>query len=98
MVGGIPFKVQLERYAGEDAGVVAYDDQLIRLCTGMGPQAELETLFHELVHAMNMQLGIPDDEQTVQGTAGALTALLVHNPSLRKYIEHVANFEDRREQ
>jgi len=90
-IGPIPFDVIKE--PSENSGLMEYEDQRITLNDSMGLHCELETLLHESFHAMLTCIGkeeLSDNEGFVQAASNALTALLINNIDLIRYINEVA--------
>lgn len=58
----------------------------IRVRGGMPHDEERETLLHELIHAVDEQLGIRMTEKRVRMLSVGVYALLRDNPKLRAYL------------
>lgn len=80
---------KLERYNGTFGLTYNMRSLIIVVITG-NKQADLDTLIHEIFHAIFFTYGIEEDdneERTVAALGTAWVQVLRDNPELRKYIE-----------
>lgn len=75
-----------------DGVCVSYRD-IIKINTDLSDANQLETLWHELKHRINVIAGIGDDtreEESVSRSAPLEIAVLMDNPDLLDFIKRVA--------
>ena len=86
---GSTYKVVAEPLEGDDCGITEVHKRLIRIDSETPYEVQVETLMHELVHAMLGHMGIdylldPKTEEAVaQGLGMCLTYVLAANPYFR---------------
>lgn len=79
------FIKDLKDASGEDIfGMVDYEQSKIVIKAGMAPSITAQSLFHECLHAMFIQMGNPQQltEGVVDALSYSLIAFLNENPSL----------------
>jgi hypothetical protein len=72
-IRGRRWKVKWVSNLGDAVGTCDYDEQTIRIARGQTPEAELDTLIHEIIHAAVYDL----DEVAVHATANAVSSVLL---------------------
>lgn len=77
------------------AGLCDNQKMLITILEDQHPAEELDTVIHELLHAiwhqMSMGEHLPEEEVLVRKTAGGLTQVFLDNTHLIKYIALIDN-------
>lgn len=58
-------------------GQVSGKDTTIRLATGWSPSHTLETLLHEVIHAIDFSFTLDVDEKAIDGMAACFTQVLL---------------------
>jgi len=87
-IGPLTFTVKETRGLRADdgdklLGQLRYDDQVIDLEAGQGPDAKRITLIHEILHGIFFNAGLRDhDEQLIDLVATGFLDLLRQNPHL----------------
>lgn len=86
-VGGTIFRIErthdLRDVNGEKVdGRISYSKSLITLDNELSPQAEMETLWHELFHAILIHAGLKASETMVDALAYGTLMILTDNPQL----------------
>lgn len=87
-VGAIRYTIINEPLEG-DAGETREYFQRIAISTGMGPDAERDTMLHEVLHAIWRQTPFrqhDEEERIIQALAPALLDTLRRNPKLTAYL------------
>lgn len=72
-----------------ETGVLGEHDQMkgeVRVTGGLPHDEERETLLHELIHAIDEQIGIGLTEKRVRQLSVCIYALVRDNPGLAKYL------------
>lgn len=72
-------------------GECSYPEQVLRVCTDLGPAKTANTLLHELLHATFDLVGFndvaePTEEFLVTSTANVLSQIMYANPELRAWL------------
>lgn len=67
-------------------GQVDFSAQVITLASDLHPEKERETVLHELVHGIEMALGLKISEQSVQSLGAGLFVILRENPEWVRWI------------
>lgn len=76
---GIPYKIiEVDYIEGNDRviGEISYDECIIKIRKGQFPEYEKQTIIHEIVHGMLVQIGrndLSNDETFVQTMALAIS-------------------------
>jgi len=85
-IGGIRYKVEvvdaLDVENADLVGSIDYRKQRIQLRAGMGSDITAQTLWHEILHAIFVNLGFDQDETRIEQFAAVLNALVVDNPEM----------------
>lgn len=91
LVNGATFGIVYRRSLVEEGdvcdGVLRYDAREIDLRANMHPDAELETLWHEVIHAAMYQTGYDSEEQDehlIPMLAKTIVQVLKDNPRMRQ--------------
>lgn len=85
---------------GRYVGLCYHRAKLIKIASGLPPRMSVQTLIHEIMHAiyyewglLNSEMpneayaaGLCSEENAVNGISLGLTTVLVDNPSLRRFI------------
>jgi hypothetical protein len=71
----------------EDCGLCDCNKQVITLKSGMPTTLELDTIIHEIVHAIDYQMSLKMSERQVHGVGAGLAAVLIDNPKLIDYLK-----------
>lgn len=88
---GTTFVVKVEPMTGDDCGETLAASRIIRIDSGLAPAVQVETFYHELMHAMLDHTGLchlltpQGQEAFCQGLGMALTYVLTANemPTLK---------------
>lgn len=79
----------------ESLGTCNNQLMLIAIKEGQHPVEEADTLIHEILHAvwytMSISMGGAGEEEVVRRMASGLTAVMLDNPQLLKYLSSVKN-------
>ena len=88
LVIGKTFAVEdVDKVDDEDSsGEQRRDQQLIKVKAGQHPETLRETLLHELIHAIEEQLGLDMKERQVHSLAIGLFQVLRENPALVRFV------------
>ena len=70
----------------EDCGQCDDAKQTLTIQKGMPKDLELDTLIHEITHAIDYQMDLKMNERQVHGVGTGLAAVLMDNPKLTDYI------------
>ena len=70
---------------GHDFGQIIYPLHLITILDGQTPVEEADTVLHELIHAIDLTMGLDMSEHQVHHLATGLMALFQDNPDIAKY-------------
>ena len=77
------------------AGLTNHLSLTITVVEGQHPVEEMDTLIHEIFHAVWFQMSIqehaPEEEVIVRKMAGGFTQILIDNPHLLKYFTAIKN-------
>lgn len=97
-VMGRDYTVVFEREAtfkSSEAGLCDHRKMVITILDEQHPVEELDTVIHELLHAIWHQMSMgehpPEEEVLVRKTAGGLTQVFLDNPHFIKYISLIDN-------
>jgi hypothetical protein len=63
--------------------------QTIKLREEMLPDLELDTLIHEITHAIDHQMSLKMTERQVHGVGTGLAAVFIDNPKLLEYLKEL---------
>jgi len=94
-VGRRCYKV-VRQYLPKDYGRVNLDRGVIRIDDPQSPGIVVDTVLHELFHAIWADFRLPDrttEERAVTALAQGLTAVFRDNPGLATYIERLIGKE-----
>ena len=69
-----------------DFGHIDYYSQVINVADNLTPVEEADTVLHELIHAIDLSMGLEMTEHQVHHLATGLIALLQDNPELGSYL------------
>lgn len=80
---GKPYSVEYlpQQDMPECAGRTQNTTQRIQLCDGNAREYTLDTLLHEVIHAVEDATALEFEEDEVHALAGGLTAVLLDNPA-----------------
>lgn len=70
---------------GHDFGQIIYPLHKIYILEHQTPVEEADTVLHELIHAIDMTMGLQMSEHQVHHMATGLMALFQDNPEIAKY-------------
>lgn len=89
-IGPITYTITHEETLGDSgfAGQIRYFRSTIAINGDLRPQFALQTLWHEIIHGIMTNAGIPHDDQTeplVNAIAYGVLQVIVDNPALVKY-------------
>ena len=93
-IGGIIFKIKcVKKLIGANNvkydGWVKHSKSHIKIEKNLEIQCYLQTLFHEIFHAIFTHLGREDDEKTVDSLAYSMLQVLRDNPQLLEAIKEL---------
>jgi hypothetical protein len=89
-VGSQVYTVRVEAMEGA-WGRTNYNDSEVRLAEGMGPQAALTTLWHEIHHLVLTELGeTKHNEKSVQAVSAMWLATLLDSPDILAALNRAA--------
>jgi hypothetical protein len=93
-VGAIEYRVRIvARLLYEDEvvnGHISHDDCLIEVDAGLDPQTRAVTVWHEVLHALMVQRGMPEhDEGLIDSLAYGIVGVLRDNPEMQDVMFHV---------
>jgi len=77
----------------EDCGQCDDNKQLITFQKGMPKDLELDTIIHEITHAIDYQMNLDMSERQVHGVGAGLAAVLIDNPKLIDYLKTLTTGE-----
>lgn len=85
-IGGIDYKIKLldlssrnEGEHGVSMGFCVYQENTIEINKHLHPERQKQTIIHEMVHAMFCEVGIDQDEDTVNRLGNILHQVLKEN-------------------
>lgn len=70
----------------ENCGLCDSDKQTITIKKGMPNDLELDTILHEVTHAIDFQMNLEMTERQVHGVGAGLAAVLIDNPRFIDYL------------
>ena len=70
----------------EDCGTCDSNKHEIKIKSGMPFDAELDTVIHEITHAIDFQMNLEMSERQVHGVGAGLAAVLTDNPKFIDYM------------
>lgn len=70
---------------GHDFGQIIYPLHTVFILDGQTPVEEADTVLHELIHAIDLTMGLDMSEHQVHHMATGLMALFQDNPEIAKY-------------
>ena len=70
----------------EECGCCDSDKQTITIKKGMPNDLELDTVLHEVTHAIDYQMNLEMSERQVHGVGAGLAAVLIDNPRFIDYL------------
>lgn len=77
----------------EDCGQCDDNKQAITFQKGMPKDLELDTIIHEITHAIDYQMNLDMTERQVHGVGAGLAAVLIDNPKLIDYLKTLTTGE-----
>ncbi len=86
-VFGTDYEVRLVRPAGDSWGEINHEEQTIYISPHTARDVRSQTLWHELIHAIEFHAGLDLGEQAVDILAAGVYAILKANP-------HMIHFRD----
>lgn len=92
-VGGLLYDVQEREdreFSDEYFGRISFPDQIIWIAKGSTPGRKVETLLHEVIHAIDDAGKLDLDERQVSVLTRGLYAMFVENPDVLDAVLHVA--------
>lgn len=99
-IGAIVYKIELvDNLRDENGhklfGQVLYGPQLIQLESSQAAGAMLQTLLHEILHAIRVHAGLPapeNEESLCDSFAYGLLAVFAQNPALYRQFQNVTGW------
>ena len=70
-------------------GLCEADKERISVCTKQAPVAELDTLLHEVIHAIEYKMGMDHNEDWTRRIATGLVGVFRDNPDFMKYMNAI---------
>jgi hypothetical protein len=74
----------------EDCGQCDDNKQTISLKKDMPKDLELDTLIHEITHAIDYQMNLEMSERQVHGVGAGLAAVFIDNPKLIDHLKSLS--------
>lgn len=89
-IGAIPYRVTTDDHERANWGLIEHAKQTITISTQLGDHAAAQTLMHEIMHGIEVNLegnGGDHDDAKIQRLGNAILMVLVDNPDLCRMVE-----------
>ena len=83
---GKPYRIELVKKKGSDYGECFVDQCNIEIASYQCDMQKRDTLLHEILHAVDHEMGTDMSEPQVRRMATGMLAVLRHNPALVAFL------------
>ena len=90
---GKKYKLIYDAKMQDDCGECDNNKQAITLKKEMPSDLELDTIIHEVTHAIDYQMNLEMSERQVHGVGAGLAAVLIDNPKFIDYLNSLVKGE-----
>ena len=90
---GKKYKLIYDAKMQDDCGECDNNKQSITLKKEMPSDLELDTIIHEVTHAIDYQMNLEMSERQVHGVGAGLAAVLIDNPKFIDYLNSLVKGE-----
>ena len=90
---GKRYKLIYDAKMQDDCGQCDDNKQTITIKKEMPSDLELDTIIHEVTHAIDYQMNLDMTERQVHGVGAGLAAVLIDNPKLIDYLKTLTTGE-----
>ena len=90
---GKRYKLIYDAKMQDDCGQCDDNKQTITIKKEMPSDLELDTIIHEVTHAIDYQMNLDMSERQVHGVGAGLAAVLIDNPKFLEYLSRLVKGE-----
>ena len=90
---GKKYKLIYDAKMQDDCGSCDDNKQEISIKKQMPSDLELDTIIHEITHAIDYQMNLDLTERQVHGVGAGLAAVLIDNPKFLEYLSRLVKGE-----